>query len=135
MSIEVDHDENLQLIERANNFCRNVFTADRIESSWVGFRYITKDRVPVVGPVPDFNFLVDEYSDIAKGRKNRVYATSRPLKNLYVSAAHASRGFTTSFLCAEVIASQITGEPIPVSKRVLDYLNPSRFFIDELKRR
>ena len=132
-NLEIDDKENCELLYRLNQLFPDVFTEASIESSWVGFRHIARDRAPIVGAVPDRDFLLENYHDIATGRQGSLYRSAVPLKNLYVSVAHASRGFTTSFLCAEIVAAQITGEPLPVSKQVLDYLNPSRFIIDELK--
>jgi tRNA 5-methylaminomethyl-2-thiouridine biosynthesis bifunctional protein len=112
----------------------NLFNDDAIIDYWVGFRAISKDRVAIVGGLPDQNFFKSEYDDINHGRKNKSYRAASHLTGLYISAAHGSRGFTNSFLCAEIIAAQIAGEPMPVSKSVLDYLNPSRFVINDLKR-
>jgi len=112
----------------------NLFNDDSIIDYWVGFRAMSKDRVAIVGGLPDQNFFKSEYDDINHGRKNKSYRAASHLRGLYISAAHGSRGFTNSFLCAEIIAAQIAGEPMPVGKPVLDYLNPSRFVINDLKR-
>lgn len=135
MDISIDDDDNLELIQRLEQACPQIFSQQIIESSWAGFRYTSRDRVPVVGPVPDKILLEQNYSDIALGRTNKRYPPAEHLKGLFVSLAHGSRGFTTSFISAEIIASLITGEPVPVSKRVLDYLSPSRFAINDLKQR
>ena len=103
--------------------------------AWVGFRTMSKDRKPIVGAIPDEDFFNKEYADIRHGKVNKNYQPAHYLKGLYISAAHGSRGFTSSFLCAEIIACQIEGESAPTSRRVLDYLNPSRFIVNDLKRR
>jgi tRNA 5-methylaminomethyl-2-thiouridine biosynthesis bifunctional protein len=66
-------------------------------------RVVTPDQIPIAGP--------------AQGNA----------PNLYVLAALGSRGFTTAFLCAEVIASQACGEPSPVEHDVTLALAPDRF--------
>ena len=96
---------------------------------------MSKDRVPIVGAIADETFFNEEYVDICHGKVNRNYQPAHYLPGLYLSSAHGSRGFTSSFLCAEIIASLIAGEPAPVSRRVLDYLSPSRFMVNNLKRR
>ena len=108
--------------------------ADYVQS-WVGFRAMAKDRVPIVGAMPDIASFNNEYADINIGDIKKNYRPAKNLKGLYVSIAHGSRGFTSCFLAAEIISSQIIGEPSPVRKRVLDYLNPSRFVVNDLKRR
>jgi len=133
-SVEIDDNDNESLLDGLNGVYPGIFNRDSIDESWVGFRAMSKDRIPIAGAVPDVQFYIEHYADINHGKKDKTYQPARYLTGLYISAAHGSRGFTTSFLCAELIASQIKGEPSPVSKSVLDYLNPSRFVVNDLKR-
>ena len=126
--------DNKSLLNDFNALFPSVFSERSVLDSWVGLRATSKDRVPVVGAVPDMAYFNNQYADINSGKQNKVYSAARHLKGLYVSAAHGSRGFTSSFLCAELIASQIEGEPAPISKMLVDYLNPSRFTVNDLKR-
>ena len=130
--IENDTDD---LLKAVNNIFPGMFEKKDFSHAWVGFRAMSKDRVPIVGAVPDEYFFNEEYADICSGDIKKKYRPAGNLRGLYISAAHGSRGFTSSFICAEIISSLIAGEPSPVSKRVLDYLNPSRFLVNELKRR
>jgi tRNA 5-methylaminomethyl-2-thiouridine biosynthesis bifunctional protein len=134
-NLVVDPEENKRLLESFDRVYGKVFNSDSVSNTWVGFRAMSKDRVPIVGAVPDQKFFLEEYADIKHGRKNKSYNPAEYLDGLYISAAHGSRGFTSSFLSAEIIAAQITGEPAPVSKRILGYLQPSRFIVNDLKRR
>ncbi len=133
--LEVCQKDSMDLIESLNKIYPDMFKEDDYNGAWVGFRTMSKDRVPIVGAIPDEGFFNDEYADICHGKVNKKYQSAHYLKGLYISAAHGSRGFTSSLLCAEIIAGQIEGEPAAVSKRVLDYLNPSRFIVNNLKRR
>lgn len=54
---------------------------------------------------------------------------------LYVLAGLGSRGFTTSFLCAELIASMACGEPLPLENQVVEAIAPDRFINRKAKRR
>jgi tRNA 5-methylaminomethyl-2-thiouridine biosynthesis bifunctional protein len=128
-------EDNRALIESLNTIYPDMFTEDDCSGAWVGFRTISKDRMPIVGAAPDVDFYEAEYADIRHGSKTRVYDGAAYLKGLYISAAHGSRGFTSSFLCAEIIASLIDGSVMPVAKEVLDSLSPSRFIVNDLKRR
>ncbi len=134
-SPEIDASENRSLLASLDVMYPGVFKSEDIDESWVGFRCMSKDRVPVVGAVPDVGFFYDRYSDIHHGKHNKRYPAVQYQKGLYITAAHGSRGFTSSFLCAEIIASQIEGESLPVNKKTLDFLSPSRFIVNELKRR
>jgi tRNA 5-methylaminomethyl-2-thiouridine biosynthesis bifunctional protein len=133
-SMAVDEEENLSLLELLDEIYPEHFTLDDMEESWVGFRCMAKDRVPVVGALPDTAFFKQHYADIHHGRHHKPYPAARHHSGLYITAAHGSRGFTSSFLSAEIIASQINGEPLPVNKNTLDYLSPSRFIVNKLKR-
>ncbi|MDT8281699.1 MAG: bifunctional tRNA (5-methylaminomethyl-2-thiouridine)(34)-methyltransferase MnmD/FAD-dependent 5-carboxymethylaminomethyl-2-thiouridine(34) oxidoreductase MnmC [Gammaproteobacteria bacterium] len=132
---KIDLDDNRSLLASLDAIYPGAFGIEDIDESWAGFRCMSKDRVPVVGAVPDAEFFHDHYADIHHGRHNKRYPAAQYQTGLYITAAHGSRGFTGCFLSAEIIASQIEGEPVPVNKKTLDYLSPSRFIVNELKRR
>ena len=66
----------------------------------VGFRAVTRDRLPVVGRIAD---------------------------NVYGAFACGSRGLVWAALAAELIASELEGEPLPVEGTLADALSPARF--------
>jgi tRNA 5-methylaminomethyl-2-thiouridine biosynthesis bifunctional protein len=66
----------------------------------VAFRAVTPDRLPVVGK-------------IAEG--------------VYGAFAYGSRGLVWAALAAELIASELEGEPLSLEGRLVDALHPSRF--------
>jgi tRNA 5-methylaminomethyl-2-thiouridine biosynthesis bifunctional protein len=66
----------------------------------VGFRTVARDRLPLAG-------RVDE--------------------NTWALLALGSRGLTWSSLAAELIASQLDGDPLPVEGKLADALDPLRF--------
>jgi tRNA 5-methylaminomethyl-2-thiouridine biosynthesis bifunctional protein len=129
----IDEKDNMDLLNILNGFYPDVFDNEDVVSSWAGFRLMTKDRVPVVGAVPDSAFFKQEYEDIRHGNNQKGYAAARYMDGLYVSLAHGSRGFTSSLLSAEIIAAQVEAEPLPVSDDVMAYLSPSRFIVNNLK--
>ena len=126
--------EDRKLLDALAELYPGVFKDSDHCASWVGFRTVAKDRVPVVGAVPDAVFFNAAYADMRHGNTNKSYPPASHLEGLYISVAHGSRGFTTTFLSAEIIAAQLSGEPSPVNKQVLDYLSPSRFIVNNLKR-
>jgi len=134
-SVAISADDNRELFEAVDAMFPAVFTRQDCCDAWAGLRTMSKDRVAVVGTVPDPYFFNQEYADICHGKVDKEYQPARYLENLYVSAAHGSRGFTSSFIAAEIVAALIQGEPLPVSKNVLDYICPSRFIVNDLKRR
>jgi tRNA 5-methylaminomethyl-2-thiouridine biosynthesis bifunctional protein len=70
--------------------------------NWAGVRCTTHDRLPVVGPLAG-----------APG--------------VHVLTALGSRGITLGLLCADLLASQICGEPLPIDPAVAYLLRPHRF--------
>jgi len=134
-SLAITDDDSRELFKSANTFFPGLFSMNDYSGAWAGFRTMAKDRVPLVGAVPDKNYFHQHYADICHGKGNKEYQPASYQNGLYISAAHGSRGFTSSFLAAEIIAAQIAGEPSPVSKGVMDYINPSRFIVNDLKRR
>lgn len=74
----------------------------RIVGARVGFRCASKDRVAVIGRVPQSS-------------------------GLYVSVAHGSHGLTSAVMGAEIIAAQMTGEVQPVPRNVYRYVDAHRF--------
>jgi tRNA 5-methylaminomethyl-2-thiouridine biosynthesis bifunctional protein len=66
----------------------------------VSFRAVTQDRLPVVG---------------------------RMAEGVYGAFAYGSRGLLWAALAAEIIASQLEGEPLPVEGKLADALDPGRF--------
>jgi tRNA 5-methylaminomethyl-2-thiouridine biosynthesis bifunctional protein len=66
----------------------------------VAFRSVTPDRLPVAG-------------EIAPG--------------VYGAFAYGSRGLIWAALAAELIASRLEGEPLPVEGKLADAIDPLRF--------
>lgn len=71
--------------------------------SWVGVRCASRDRLPLVGP----------------------WAATRP--GLLLSTAMGSRGLTFAMLCAELLAAQLHGEPLPVEAKLARALQAGRY--------
>jgi tRNA 5-methylaminomethyl-2-thiouridine biosynthesis bifunctional protein len=66
----------------------------------VSFRAVTPDRLPVVGRIGE---------------------------GVYGAFAYGSRGLVWAALAAEIIASELEGEPLPLEGKLLDALHPQRF--------
>jgi tRNA 5-methylaminomethyl-2-thiouridine biosynthesis bifunctional protein len=68
--------------------------------SRVAFRSVTPDRLPLAGRIAE---------------------------NIFGAFAYGSRGLIWAALAAELIASQLEGEPLPVEGKLADALDPARF--------
>jgi tRNA 5-methylaminomethyl-2-thiouridine biosynthesis bifunctional protein len=68
----------------------------------VGFRAVTPDRLPMVGPVPG-------------------------MEGVHGAFAYASRGILWCSLMAELLASSLEGEPLPIESCLADAVDPRRY--------
>jgi len=71
-----------------------------IAGSRVAFRSVTPDRLPVVGKLGE---------------------------GVYGAFAYGSRGLVWAALAAELIASELEGEPLPLEGKLADAIHPARF--------
>ncbi len=112
-----DHQENLCQLERTlPAFERNRFDPATL-SGRVGFRPMSPDRLPIVGPMPETN----------QPRAPR----QRGLKpsSLWCVQGFGARGIVWSALMADLLFSRLEGEPLPLENDLVNALDPARFFI------
>jgi tRNA 5-methylaminomethyl-2-thiouridine biosynthesis bifunctional protein len=84
----------------------------------VGFRAVARDRLPLIGALAD---------EDAASPANPLLATLPRLQGLYGAFAYGSRGLLWAGLGAELLASMLEGEPLPVESRLADAMDPGRF--------
>ncbi len=112
------------------------FFADPLDSesypNRVSVRCTTPDRNPVVGAMPDVQFFNAAYAGIRHGQI-KLYPEAHYVPGLYVHLGLGSRGYTTALLSAELIASQIAGDPLPVERALADLVHPGRFIMRALR--
>ncbi len=98
-------------------------------SGRVGFRWASVDRLPLVGAVPlaavGAGFGLDAAADASPRPDQPRFAPRAP--GLFVFAGLGSRGIAGSALGAQVLASCITGAPMPLEADLLDAVDPARF--------
>tara|TARA_B100001029_G_scaffold15728_1_gene10502 strand:+ start:1073 stop:2569 length:1497 start_codon:yes stop_codon:yes gene_type:complete len=91
--LEEEHLSNRKKLEAIHDFEVSIVDGK------VGFRAVTKDRIPLVG------------------QRN----------GIYINTGHGSRGSTSAPLCAEIIADFIDNKPLPVENSVKAALEVDRF--------
>ena len=91
----------------------------------VGFRTIAVDRMPVVGALPDLS------SPLRPGARLRDVSRQ---PGLYGLVALGSRGLCWGPLLAELLASQLNGEPLSVERDIIAAIDPGRFLIRKKRR-
>lgn len=89
-----------------------------------GFRCVAPDRLPLVGAVP---------ATAVAGRAERLRDIARQ-PGLYCLLGYASRGLAWAPLAAELLASQLDGDPLPVEAELATALDPARFLLQARRR-
>ncbi|HEM8294020.1 MULTISPECIES: bifunctional tRNA (5-methylaminomethyl-2-thiouridine)(34)-methyltransferase MnmD/FAD-dependent 5-carboxymethylaminomethyl-2-thiouridine(34) oxidoreductase MnmC [unclassified Providencia] len=104
------------------------------QQSRQGIRCVIRDHFPLLGNVPNYEQHLAAYHDLqTRIAKNQPIDDAPVYQNLYIFGALGSRGLSTAPLCAEILASQIFGQPLPLDDETLAELNPNRFWVRKLR--
>jgi len=115
---EADHGHNLATLQRLIGWNPPAPLHHRLEGR-VGWRLQTSDRLPWIGPAP-------AHDGEPQSRPGQARFVAR-LPGLYVLAGLGSRGLTHAPLAGELLASWITGSPMPAPASLVDGLDAARF--------
>ncbi len=96
-----DHVENLARLEQMLPGSAAALDPAELHGR-VGFRPVSPDRMPIVGAMPNH-------------------------PGLWCALGFGSRGIVWSALMAELLASRMEGEPLPLERDLTDMVSPSRF--------
>jgi len=89
----------------------------------VGFRCVTSDRLPMIGQLGD-----EAAARLDAERLAGAWPLDLPrAEGLYGAFAYGSRGLVWAALGAELIASQLEGEPWPLERELAEHIDPARF--------
>ncbi|OLL29394.1 bifunctional tRNA (5-methylaminomethyl-2-thiouridine)(34)-methyltransferase MnmD/FAD-dependent 5-carboxymethylaminomethyl-2-thiouridine(34) oxidoreductase MnmC [Burkholderia sp. SRS-W-2-2016] len=95
----------------------------------VAFRCVTSDRMPMIGQLADETAAARDAA-----RLRGAWPLDLPrIDGLYGAVAYGSRGLVWAALGAELIASQIEGEPWPLERDLAEDIDPARFLLRELR--
>ncbi|UXZ54762.1 bifunctional tRNA (5-methylaminomethyl-2-thiouridine)(34)-methyltransferase MnmD/FAD-dependent 5-carboxymethylaminomethyl-2-thiouridine(34) oxidoreductase MnmC [Halomonas sp. 7T] len=97
-------------------------------------RAASPDKTPYAGPVPHTEAWQRDYAVLRKDASKVPTVNGEHYPGLWISTAHGSRGLASAPLCAEVIASRICDEPLPLEQPLIDHLHPGRRIISALVR-
>jgi tRNA 5-methylaminomethyl-2-thiouridine biosynthesis bifunctional protein len=98
-----------------------------------GIRCVSRDHLPFVGNVGDFETIKTQYADLQNQKEEEVEAIHQ-FPNLFCFLGLGSRGLSSAPLMAELLASQICGDPLPLPVDVLTELHPSRMWVRKLRK-
>lgn len=94
------------------------------------FRAMVPDRLPMAGQLPDLRAIEPMRRRLTGGHLRDLPR----LDGLYASFAFGSRGLVFASLCAELVASQIEGEPWPIGGDLADAIDPARYLMHALRK-
>ncbi|MCE1181489.1 MAG: bifunctional tRNA (5-methylaminomethyl-2-thiouridine)(34)-methyltransferase MnmD/FAD-dependent 5-carboxymethylaminomethyl-2-thiouridine(34) oxidoreductase MnmC [Rhodocyclales bacterium] len=119
----IDHSENLARLQLSlPGFAANIDPASL--AGRVGFRPMSPDRLPIVGPVP-----------IAPASNSNTRLHNLPRHpGLWCLQGYGARGIVWSALMADLLLSRLEGEPLPLETDLADACDPGRFLLKNARR-
>ena len=135
-STGASYDEDMQQTLRQDSQDDNLARLANILPGWqagalplagrVGFRCVASDRLPLVGALPD-------KTGACAVREAKLKDLPR-FPGLYSLLGYASRGLIWAPLAAELLVSQLNGEPLPIEADLAAALDPARFLLKTQRR-
>ena len=115
---KTDHTANLERLQRMlPGYCADATPAS--VSGRVGFRPVSPDKLPMLGQL---------YHPDARPQGRDFSAVER-WPGLHVASGYGARGLVWSMLMAELLASQLEGEPLPLESELAATVDPARFLL------
>ncbi|MEP1552185.1 bifunctional tRNA (5-methylaminomethyl-2-thiouridine)(34)-methyltransferase MnmD/FAD-dependent 5-carboxymethylaminomethyl-2-thiouridine(34) oxidoreductase MnmC [Paraglaciecola sp.] len=130
-----EQQQNIEKQQKALQHCQWTKALSETQGGRAGIRCSSPDHLPMVGAVPDITEQTKQYANLYKALPVARYPEPADIPNSFMLCGLGSRGLTTAPLCAELLVSQMLGEPLPLANHLLDALNPNRFLIRSLIRR
>ena len=99
------------------------------------FRCTTKDYLPIVGAVPDFSSMIEDFGFLRRDARENSMIKGTYLPNLYINCGMGSRGLSYAPFTAELLASQISQQIPSLERELIQGMHPARFLIRDLKKK
>lgn len=133
---EIDHNANRSGL---STLLPELRSEQKATSGFCGIRATTPDRLPLVGPVPNFIAYQQDYKLIKNGLPDKKFKAATYQSNLYVIGGFGSRGIVSAPYCAMLLAEQLCKNTTSATRpetlaRWSTLLHPGRFAIRALKR-
>ncbi len=113
-----DHAENLAKLDAMLPGVTAGLSADQVGGR-VGFRPASPDRLPMIGALPA----------PASVERSTPLADIPRQPDAYVLSGYGARGLVWSAIAAELLASQLEGEPLPLERDLCEAVDPARFLL------
>ncbi|NMF89788.1 bifunctional tRNA (5-methylaminomethyl-2-thiouridine)(34)-methyltransferase MnmD/FAD-dependent 5-carboxymethylaminomethyl-2-thiouridine(34) oxidoreductase MnmC [Aromatoleum petrolei] len=113
-----DHRENLAKLDFILPGFAAAFDPTHLDGR-VGFRPASPDRLPMVGAVPAVQ-QTDRASPLSSIPRH---------PGLYAVEGFGARGLVWAALAAELLASELAGDPLPLERSLVEALDPARYLL------
>ena len=122
---EADNLSNLQMLTQMSSDLTEL--KHQSHAGRAALRCSTPDYLPLAGK------LLDAAQLTASPPKHKIAYHALPwYEGLYVNIGHGTKGLTTAPLCAELLASVMVGDPLPLEASLAQALDPNRFLLKSL---
>lgn len=121
-STEISAADSEEILKVTNQSLGTSLQLNDIFNARASVRATTPDHLPVIGAVP---------ITVNPTEVNPSLATAQ---GLWVLCGLGARGFTSAPWSAELLVSQLYGQPLPCGEKLLKALSPSRFALRALRR-
>ncbi|MCG6230648.1 bifunctional tRNA (5-methylaminomethyl-2-thiouridine)(34)-methyltransferase MnmD/FAD-dependent 5-carboxymethylaminomethyl-2-thiouridine(34) oxidoreductase MnmC [Vibrio furnissii] len=105
----------------------------RDNASRQGIRCVSRDHLPFVGSIGNLDAILRQYHDLVHQDEQHAEPVAH-YPHLYGLLGLGSRGLSSAPLLAEVLASIICGDPLPLPVDVMETLHPSRMWVRRLRK-
>lgn len=128
---EAGHQHNIELAQKnlPNWLQDSAVQKQELSMGRIAFRPTTPDHLPVVGAVPDWDYLSENYLQQSHTKAVFQYPSQEYQPNLYISNGHGARGLISVFLAAEIICAQMLNQALPLAQSLYHASHPARFQI------
>lgn len=126
--------DQTELLNTAQKYWSLNFEEKNVISHQVGYRLSTPDKLPLIGPAFDSDWLKDHYSTVLRGGRMTELPDLEVTPQHWLFLAMSSRGMTFSSLGAHLLVSLMLGEILPIEYETWEHLHSTRFCVRNLKR-
>lgn len=132
-----DHRRNLDTLAQTDPALRRLLE-ESAPDQWqarVALRCATPDYLPVIGPAPDRDAVLEVYGALRQDARRPINEPGPNLPGLFLHCGLGSRGLTYAPLGAEYLADLIEGQLPALSLTLQQAVHPARFLIRDLKKK